>query len=506
MNTPCVYIIGAGPGDPSLISLRGRRLLAAADVIIYDHRVHPHLLAAARSDAERIDVGAPAPKPLDQDAISFLIAEKAREGRTVARLKWGDPLVFDSGGKEALFLHEQGVPFEIVPGIPVAIGAAAYAGVPITYPGAGDVLVFVRGHEAETDAAPDVDWAGLSTLQGTIACYGGAKQITAVTRALLTHGRSGDEPAVLIYDGTLSSQRTVGGTLADIGSQAREDGAALLLIGAAAGLRDHLRWFDDRPLFGKKIVVTRSREQAGELVDMLEDRGAEALVAPAIRIAPPADPAALDRACASAGAFDWLVFTSANGVDHFMARLLATGDIRDLKGVRLCAVGPSTAARLARFGVRIDLTPEEYTSEGLVDAFKAIAPIEGQRFLLPRAEIARELLADQLREAGGDVVEVPAYQTLPGTAEADGGADIYRMLLDRQIDAVTFTSASTVRNFVSAIGEDQAADLLRSTVVACIGPVTSEAAQLLDITTTVMPERYTIPDLVDALVEHFGKK
>jgi uroporphyrinogen III methyltransferase/synthase len=251
MNTPCVYIIGAGPGDPSLISLRGRRLLAAADVVIYDHRVHPHLLAAARPGAERIDVGAPAPKPVEQDAISFLIAEKAREGRTVARLKWGDPLVFDSGGKEALFLHEQGIPFEIVPGIPAAIGAAAYAGVPITYPGAGDVLVFVRGHEAETDAAPDVDWQGLAQLQGTIACYGGAKQIAAMTRALLTHGRNGEEPAVLIYNGTLSSQQTVGGTLADIGSRAREDGAALLLIGPAAGLRDHLRWVDDRPLFGK---------------------------------------------------------------------------------------------------------------------------------------------------------------------------------------------------------------------------------------------------------------
>ncbi len=506
MNTPCVYIIGAGPGDPSLISLRGRRLLAAADVVIYDHQVHPHLLAGARPDAERIDVGAPAPKPLDQDAISFLIAEKAREGKTVARLKWGDPLVFDSGGKEALFLHEQGVPFEIVPGIPAAIGAAAYAGVPITYPGAGDVLVFVRGHEAETDAAPDVDWAALARLQGTIACFGGARQIAAITRALLAHGRSAEEPAVLIYDGTLSSQQTVGGTLAEIGGRAREEGAALLLIGPAAGLRDHLRWFDDRPLFGKKIVVTRSREQAGELVEMLEDRGAEAILAPTIRIAPPADPAALDRACASAGEFDWLVFTSANGVDHFMSRLLATGDVRDLKGVRLCAVGPSTAARLSRFGLRIDLTPDEYTSEGLVEAFRTIGPIEGLRFLLPRAEIARELLADQLREAGADVVEVPAYQTLLGAAEADGGADIYRMLLDHQIDAVTFTSASTVRNFVSIIGEDQAADLLRSTAVACIGPVTAAAAQLLDIRTAVTPERYTIPDLVDALVEYFAKK
>jgi uroporphyrinogen III methyltransferase/synthase len=278
------------------------------------------------------------------------------------------------------------------------------------------------------------------------------------------------------------------------------------VTGSVVGLRDHLRWFDDRPLFGKRIVVTRSREQAADLVDMLEDRGAEAILAPTIRIEPPDDPAALDRACAEAGSYDWIVFTSSNGVDAFMQHLLATGDIRDLKGVRLCTVGPSTAARLARFGLKVDLTPAEYRGEALVSAFRAIGPLEGVRFLLPRADIARELLADELRESGAHVTEVAAYRTVVGTAEHDAEQDIYRMLLDKQIDAVTFTSASTVRNFASMLGRDQAADLLRGTVVACIGPVTAEAAQQLDIATTVMPERYTIPDLVDTLVEHFGRK
>jgi uroporphyrinogen III methyltransferase/synthase len=505
MNTPCVYIVGAGPGDPSLISTRGRRYLQAADVIVYDHRVHRRLLRLARPGVERIDVGSAAPKPLDQEAISYLLAEKAREGRTVVRLKWGDPFFFDSGGKEALFLHEQGIPFEVVPGIPASVGGTAYAGVPLTYPGASDVLTFVRGHEGEVDAPPDVDWARLAGLGGTLVCFAGSKQVGVIAEALLAHGRPGDESAALIYDGTLPSQETIEGTLAEIASRAREGFAALLVVGAVAGLRQHLRWFDERPLFGKRIVVTRSVEQAGELIEMLEERGAEAIPAPTIRIAPPEDPSELERVCAEAGTFDWIVFTSGNAVDSFMDRLLAISDVRDLKGVRICAIGPSTASRLARYGIRVDLMPPEFRAEAVVDALQATGSLKGRRFLLPRADIARDVLADELRNAGADVVDVAAYRTIPASPEQDGSPDIYRMLLDRKIDAVTFTSASTVRNFVAMLGKDQAVDLLGGTVVASIGPVTAEAAQQLDIFTQVMPARYTIPDLVDALVEHFTR-
>ncbi len=504
MNTPCVYIVGAGPGDPSLISVRGRRYLEAADVVLYDHRVHARLLRLARPDAERIDVGPAAPKPLDQDAISLLLTDKVREGKTVVRLKWGDPFVFDSGGKEALFLHEQGVPFEVVPGIPVAIGGAAYSGVPLTYPGAGDVLTFVRGHEAETGAPPQVDWTRLAGLGGTVVCYAGATQIGRIVQSLLSHGRSPDEHAALIYNATMPSQHTIDGTLGTIAGQAREGAAALLVIGPVVGLREHLRWFDDRPLFGRRIVVTRSREQAGELIDMLEERGAEAIPAPTIRIAPPEDSEPLDRACALAGSFDWIVFTSANGVDHFMRRLLALADVRELKGVRLCAIGPSTASRLQHYGIRVDLMPPEFRTEAIIQALKELGAVGGKRFLLPRADIARDVLADELRAAGAEVVDVTTYRTVMGAADRDSDYDVYRMLLDRQIDAVTFTSASTVKNFATIFGQEQAADLLRTTVVASIGPVTAEAAQQLGIETTVMPERYTIPDLVDALVEHFA--
>ncbi|HYT75138.1 MAG TPA: uroporphyrinogen-III C-methyltransferase [Vicinamibacterales bacterium] len=501
---PCVFIVGAGPGDPGLITVRGQRYLEDADVVVYDHHVHARLLRAARPDAEKIDVGPAAPRPLDQDAISLLLVEKAREGKMVVRLKWGDPFVFDSGGKEALFLHEQQIPFEVVPGIPATIAVPTYAGIPITYPGAGDVVTLVRGHEAETDDAPNVDWQRLAGLDGTIVCYAGARQIGAIVQALVSNGRSPEESAALIYAGTTPAQETVVGALSEIARRARQSDPAMLVIGAVAGLRDHLRWFDDRPLFGRRIVVTRSREQAGELVDMLEERGADAIQAPTIRIAPPEDSDALDRACAEASLYHWIVFTSANGVESFMHRLLETSDVRDLKGVRICAIGPSTAEHVRAYGIRVDLTPDESRAEAVVEALKGVGPVSGVRFLLPRADIAREVLTDQLREAGADVTEVIAYRTLLAGGERDVDHDIYRMLLDRQIDAVTFTSASTVKNFAKILGEEQAADLLNSTVVASIGPVTAEAAQQLGIATTVMPKKYTVPDLVDALVEHFS--
>jgi uroporphyrinogen III methyltransferase/synthase len=335
-------------------------------------------------------------------------------------------------------------------------------------------------------------------------CYAGAQQVGAIAGALVANGRSPEEPAALIYDGTTAAQQTIATTIGEVAAMARPGEAAMLVVGRVAGLREHLRWFDDRPLFGRRIVVTRSREQAPELVDMLEERGADAIQTPTIRIGPPEDVDAVDRACADAGAYDWLVFTSANAVDFFFTRLLQRGDIRDLKGVRLCAVGPSTAQRISRYGLRADLVPDDSRAEGVFEALKAAGPLKGTRLLLPRADIAREVLPDQLRDAGADVSEVIAYRTIVAGGERDADHDIYRMLLDRQIDAVTFTSASTVRNFARMLGEEQAADLLNTTVVAAIGPVTAEAAQQLGIQVTVVPKKYTIPDLVDALVEHFS--
>jgi uroporphyrinogen III methyltransferase/synthase len=504
---PNVFLIGTGPGDPGLISARGLRYLSAADVILYDHLVHPRLLRYARQDAEKIDVGSAAPQPLDQEAISYLIAEKAREGKVVARLKWGDAFVFDRGGQEALFLHEQGVSYEVIPGIPAAVGTPSYAGIPVTYPGGGDTVTFVRGHEDESTTAPPIDWSALAQLGGTIVCYAGPQQLPEILNALLSNGFSKDESAAIVYDGTLPTQQTIAAPLQELAnSKALRQKPAILVVGRVAALRDHLRWFDERPLFGKKVVVTRSREQAGELVDLLESLGAETIGAPMIRIVPPDDYGPLDKAVQEAGQYDWIIFTSANGVDAFMRRLNAgPGDVRELKGVQLVAIGPATGEHLAMYGLRADLAPEESRAEAIVHALRELGDLKGKKFLLPRADIAREVLGDELRKAGAEVTEVTAYRTVLAEIEREGDPDIYRMLLEKRIDVVTFTSASTVRNFVQIFGAEQAPDLLRTTLVASIGPVTAEAAEQYGIKTSIMPKQYNTAALVDAIVEHFKK-
>ena len=505
-----VYLIGAGPGDPGLITVRGLQCLAAADVVLYDHLVHPRLLRHARADAEKIDVGVAAPQPLEQEAICYLLAEKAREGKIVARLKWGDPFVFDRGGSEALFLHEQGVRFEVVPGVPAGVGVPSYAGIPVTYPGGGDTLTFVRGHEDEGKTRASVDWASLARLDGTIVCYAGAEQLPHILSALVSHGRPSDDAAAIVYDGTLPTQQTVAGSLDHIARTARQSNdrrPAILVVGRVAALRDHLRWFDARPLFGKRVLVTRPRDQAAELVDLLEAMGAEAIEAPMIRIAPPDDYGPLDDACNRAGTFDWIIFSSANAVDSFIQRLLATPhDLRSLRSVKLCAVGPATAERLAKYGLKVDLTPAEYRAESVLNALAMGRELQGSKVLLPRADIGRELLADELRKQGADVTEVIAYRTVIVEPEREGEPDIYRMLLERRIDVVTFTSASAVRNFVKVLGAEPAADLLGTTIVASIGPVTAEAATQCNIQTTIMPAAYTVPALVDAIADFFEKQ
>jgi uroporphyrinogen III methyltransferase/synthase len=502
---PIVYLIGAGPGAPDLITARGLRCLQEADVVIYDHLVHARLLHQAPARAERIDVGSAAPERLDQEAICYLIAEKARERKLIARLKWGDPFLFDQGGVEALFLHEQGIPFEVVPGVPSAIGVPAYAGIPLTYPGGGDTVTFVRGFEGDGRGELDVDFAALARLDGTIVSYASPRQLITIVTSLLAHGRPPDETAALVSNGTLLTQRTRTGTLQQMADEFREStphGAAMLVVGNVVGLRDHLRWFDERPLFGRRVLVTRSRDQSGEIVDLLEANGAEAVEAPLINIVPPDDFGPLDDACARAGGFDWIVFTSANGATAFMDRLLmGPRDVRALAGAKLCAVGPGTASRLTRFGLKVDLIPDDHRAEGVVAALKETGSLKGKRILFAKADIARDLLPEELRAAGAQVTEVVAYRTV--TAEGDAHLGIYRQLLDRQIDAVTFSSASAVRAFVTIYGADQAVDLLNHTAVATIGPVTADAALRYGITPQITPSTSTIPALVDALVAHF---
>lgn len=510
MRRPAVYLIGAGPGDPGLMTVHGLECLRAADVVVYDHLVPRRLLKYARADVELIDVGTASPKPLAQEAICYLLAEKAREGKMVARLKWGDPFVFDRGGEEAVFLHQQRVPFGVIPGIPAAIAVPAYAGVPVTYPGGGDTITLIRGYEDESRAVPDIDWASLVRLGGTVVCYAGAHQLPRILEALRASGWPADDQAVVVYSGTLPQQETVSGTIAELLDGLHEHprrAPATLVVGRVVGLRPHLRWYDARPLFGRRVLVTRPREQAVELVDRLTELGAEAIEAPLIRIAPADELGPLRDAAATPDAFDWIVFTSTNAVDAFMKALLeGERDVRMLKGPRLCAVGTGTAEKLAQYGIKVDLVPGEFRAEALVSAITAAGPVDGVRVLLPRADIGRETVADQLRQAGAVVTDVVAYRTILDDTPREGDPDVYGLLLEGRIDVVTFASPSAVRSFIKIYGAEAAADLLKNTVVAVIGPVTAEAARQLDITVAIQPSAHTIASLVDAIVAYYAHR
>jgi uroporphyrinogen III methyltransferase/synthase len=415
--------------------------------------------------------------------------------------------VFDDGGEEALFLHEHGVPFEVIPGVPAALGGPAYAGVAVTYRGGGDTLTLVRGHEDASRAAPDVDWRSLAHLDGTLVCYAGPTQVPGILDALRRHGRPADEPVALVTDGTLPTQQTITGTvgsLADralLGAQTRP---AIMVVGRVAALREHLRWFDVRPLFGRRIVVTRPREHARELIELLEEQGAHVIEAPTVRIASPSDYTSLDTACADIGRYHWVVLPSAAGADAFLRRLLAgPGDIRSLHGVRICAIGQASVDRFSAVGVKVDVAPEEYRPDTIAGVLSQGAGLDGQRILIPHIEGNRDILADELRRAGADVTTVPAYRTeriLPGDP---GEPDIHKMLLEQQVDVMVFTSASTVRDYARDYGPEVLADLLRATLVAAIGPVTAQAAEAYGIRTSIMPAEHTIPALAAAVVSHF---
>lgn len=500
-----MFIIGAGPGDPGLISARGVRLLSEATVVVYDRAVE-RVLRWARPDAERIAAGAPAERETAQDALSMLLAEKARDGHTVARLKWGDAYVFDSGAKEALFLHEQGVSFEVVPGIPAAIGTTAYAGIPVTYPGAGDALVLIRGQEDEAGRLADLDWDAIARIDGTLVCYAGARLVPAILQALLEHGMPGDTSASLIRHGTLPGQITACGTLQELldHSAVHSIGeASLLVIGEVINLRDHLRWFDERPLFGRRVIVTRSQEQSGELLEALENLGALPILAPTYRMLPPEDAHATERAVVALDSYDWVVFEGASAVTRFLSALTRSArDLRAFGYARICAVGASTTDRLLASGLKPDITMPEASGENVGESMNAIKPVADARVLVVRPDHLRAVVAEDLTRRGATVTDLIAYRTTPAPTDSPVAQELYRLLLDGRIDAVTFTSPSAVRRFSALIGKEQAADLLNTIAVATIGPVTAAAATELGVESPLVPETYTVDGMIQALVEH----
>ena len=497
MKPGCVHLIGAGPGEPALISVRGLQRLRSADVIVYDAPLGARQLRALGGGAELVD----AAQAGGQDAVADLLANRAAAGSTVARLIHGDPLLHAPG--EAQALRARGAAFEIVPGIPSAIADPGFAGIPLGAAETEMVVLLPGGPDRRPEVA---NVAGLCSSSVTVVAHGPAATLRAAADALLDHARAPSDPAALIVDGALPGHRTIDATLGAIGpaiTRTLADAAGVLVVGPAADPRQRLRWFDNRPLSGRRVVVTRAREQAADLVDRLLDLGAEPVEAPVIHIAPPDDYRPLDAACAAAASFDWIVFTSVNGVDAFLERLLrGPGDLRALGGARLCAIGPATAGRLRRHGLKADVMPAEHRAEAVFDALRQAGTLAGARVLLARADIARPMLADALRSAGAEVTDATAYRTV--RAEGWSRTRLDGLLRAQPPDVVTFTSASTVRNFVEILGSERSRALLVAPRVACIGPVTAGAARELGIETAIMPATYTIPALVEAIAAHFA--
>jgi uroporphyrinogen III methyltransferase/synthase len=478
-----VFLIGAGPGDPDLITVKGRRILEQAGAVLFDHLASQALVDLAPPSAERVYVGKKkSDHQFTQEEIGAMLVERARRGLTVVRLKGGDPFIFGRGGEEAEVLAEAGIPFEIVPGVTTPLGIAAYTGVPLTHREHTSAVTFVTGH-----AVDQIDWAKIGQAE-TLVIFMGLTTFPAIARELIAGGRSPETPAMAVRWATRPDQEVTTGTLATLPALlAGMRPPATIVIGEVVRLRDKLDWFGRLPLSGRRIVVTRAREQADALSARLAALGAMVIELPTIEIRPPADPGPLDRAIASLPSYDWLIFTSANGVRAFIDRLR---DLRALRG-KICAIGPATRAAIEALHLEVDLMGAEYVAESLVEAFAA-HPLQGKRVLLPRAAVARDTVPFELSKRGARVDVVEAYRTVvPGDLPAR-----VRDLLARPPDAITFTSSSTVKNFVAAAG----AAALAGVKVVSIGPITSQSARDLGLTVDAQARVYTVEGLVDALL------
>jgi uroporphyrinogen III methyltransferase/synthase len=499
-----VYIIGAGPGDPRLITLRGAECIREADVIIYDHLVSPEILRHAGEKARRIYAGKQGgDHTLSQDEINRRLVEEAGRGNVVARLKGGDPFIFGRGGEEAEVLREAGIPFEIVPGVTSAVAVPAYAGIPLTHRNHTSTVAFVTGHEDPTKGKSDIDWAALAGI-GTLVFLMGVKNLPAIAENLIRCGKDAATPAALIRRGTTPEQETLTGTLGDIALKADERRfapPAILVVGGVVGLRETMNWFETKPLFGRGVVVTRPEAQAEGFAELLRVQGARVIPFPVIRIAPPESWDPFDQALDRLETYHWIVFTSANGVSSFFRRLRERGrDIRDLKGIRIATIGLATAAAVGALGIRVDIVPEEFISEGVVRAF-AGENLRGCRILLPRAEEARDVIPEGLAEMGATVDVVTAYRTVRSDRD---GSELLPLFDGGKVDVIAFTSPSTVAHFLGIMGPGFR--LPSQVRIACIGPMTAAAARNAGLTVDILQERYTIPELVDAIAAHFAKE
>jgi uroporphyrinogen III methyltransferase/synthase len=488
-----VYLVGAGPGDPELITLKARRLLALADSVLYDHLASAGLLDLAPAAAERLYVGKKkSSHAFSQEEICALLVERGKRGLNVVRLKGGDPLIFGRGGEEAEALADAGIPFEIVPGVTAPLGIAAYTGVPLTHRDHTSVVTFITGHDVAK-----IDW-GKAGASETLVIFMGLSQFDEIAAQITRAGRAPDTPAMAVRWGTRPDQEVLAGTLGTLPQLIRQHGMkppATIIVGDVVRLRRKLSWFEKLPLFGQSIVVTRARDQASALVTPLEQLGAKVIELPTIEIQPAAEYGPLDRAIRQLGAYQWLIFTSANGVRCFLDRLDASpADWRAIRG-RICAIGPATSDALARFHIKVDVQAEQYVAEGLIEALSA-HDLAGSRILIARAAVARDVLPLELARLGALVDVVEAYRTVAPAGLPARAAEVLLCKPPGKPDWITFTSSSTVENLVAAAG----AQALAGIRTASIGPVTSATLRRNNIPVNVEASVYSVPGLVDAIL------
>jgi uroporphyrinogen III methyltransferase/synthase len=499
-----VYLIGAGPGDPDLITIKGLHCLEISNCVIYDYLINTDLLKYAPQSAELIHVGKKGGEThISQEQINALLVQKAQSGMTVARLKGGDPFIFGRGGEEAAALAEAGIRFEVVPGITSGYAAPAYAGIPVTHRDFSPSVTFITGHEDPSKEDSFIDWKKLPSNLGTLVFFMGVKNLPEIVENLLRHGRDSNTPIALIQWGTHFRQEVLTGTLDSIVQQVQLTGfsaPAIIVVGEVVRLREQLKWFESRPLFGKRILITRPKEQAEPLRAQLAELGAEVILFPTVEIREPASWQPLNEAIQNINRYQWLIFTSVNGVENFFARFQKVRkDIRDLGGIKIAAIGPATEKAIRRFVLGVEIIPDEFKAENLVESLKGKV-MKGSRVLIPRAKIAREVLPEELRKQGAQVDVVEAYETvIPKTNRSR----LEQTLEERPLDMVVFTSSSTVSNLAEIVAPATLRQVLEKTAVAAIGPITAQAVEKFGLKVSVQPGHYTVPALVEAIAEHF---
>ncbi|MEO5358523.1 MAG: uroporphyrinogen-III C-methyltransferase [Nitrospirae bacterium YQR-1] len=494
-----VYLTGAGPGDIGLLTVKALNCLKSADVIVYDFHINAQILNYAKESAELVYAGKRGGHhEMNQDAINAALVEKALAGKSVCRLKGGDPFVFGRGGEEAEVLTAHGIEFEIIPGVTSAISVPAYAGIPITHRKYSSSFAVITGNEDETKTDSKINWQSLAGGFDTLVFLMGVKNLSFITAKLIEHGKSADTPAAVIRWGSRPEQTTVTGVLHSIAAISQAENIkppAIMVVGNTVLLRETLNWFETRPLFGERILITRPY---GKDYEPLESLGAEIFEFPTIKIVPPESYSGLDAAIENLESYDWLIFTSVNGFDYFIKRLLEKKrDVRDLKGIKICAIGIKTKEAVQKYGIKVDEVPDEFNAEGLVKLFESKDEIKGRRFLLPKAEKAREVFPERIRELGGYIdapVTYKAVNQIPHIKRLE------RCLKERKITTATFTSAATFTNLMDSIGHSLI-ELLSDVTIAAIGPVTKKAIEKKGLTVGITPSRATVSDMVNAIVE-----